>query len=917
MPGRGGFGPALATALAVMLGPGGPVRAQQPGGGIIPNVGPGQGMGIGRIGPGQPLDTATARALGVPTGPTRKFPEPDSVLSRLLGEQGYKITRYSADSAVLLPGERRIRLEGRALTEQQGVTLEADSIAYREATCVLEASGEPHLFDKGQILVGGAMEYNTCTRRGIVQKAFTNFSAGQAAWFLRGNVAADSSGRRIYAASSEITSCDLPVPHYHFAAKRVKWVSRTSFVARPIVLYIRDVPILWLPFLFQDIRPGRRSGVLIPQFGFSDIIRPSRSYNRQITNIGYYWAVNDYMDLTARLDWFSRRYVQFGVSTQYNVLDRFLGGSAEISRQIQSGGGAATSLRWSHRQQFNLSSSLNFNINYVSNSFVVRTNALDPLQNTQLVSSQLALEKRYRWGTVTLGGNRRQNLSDNSSSTQLPALNLSPKPIDIGRNLTWSPALSLTNDLTANTRLPNLLLARPDGRVDTVRQVGSSRITALNLATPLRIGSFNWTNSVSVVDSSSTGRRVVTFGVPDPANPADSVTVSQVLGGGFGTGIDWQTAFNLPVLFQRTWKLVPSVGVTNKTAGPFALRNRNTGGGFVVQGKRFNFTLSSSPTFFAFLPGIGPLARIRHSLSPQIVFSYAPAASVSPEYARAIAQPGQTLQLRSDPTQTVTFRLDQTFEGKRKPAPGDTTGATAQKLRLLSISTSGISYDFEQAKKPGRSGWITQSVTNTFLTDLLPSFSLSLTHDLWRGQAGSDTAHFDPFLTSLQTNLTLTGNTFRAIGSLFGLGRRQPGGPGAAGPVEPTIYQGQGQRSTTFFSPNQVPLGRRPFAVTVNYTLSRTRPIPGQPEVPSRKNLRFATAFSPTRFWFLSWDAQYNLTAGRFESQAIQLQRDLHDWRASFNFTRNANGNVAVYFSIALIDLPELKFDYNQATFER
>ena len=115
-------------------------------------------------------------------------------------------------------------------------------------------------------------------------------------------------------ATSEITSCDLPMPHYHFSAREMKWVSNTVLVARPVVLYVRDVPVVWLPFIFQDVRPGRHSGILIPQFGFNDMIRPSTGYNRQITNIGYYWAANDYMDLAARLDWFANRYVQYGVA---------------------------------------------------------------------------------------------------------------------------------------------------------------------------------------------------------------------------------------------------------------------------------------------------------------------------------------------------------------------------------------------------------------------------------------------------------------------------------------------------------------------------------------------------------------------------------------------------------------------------
>jgi hypothetical protein len=190
-------------------------------GGLFGGIRPGQSPSLGQIGPGQPLDSATARLLGLPTGPTRKFAEPDSTLAELLKRPGYKATRYRSDSATFFAADRRIQLEGNALTEQQGVTLEADSVGYREASCVLEAAGGPHLFDKGQILVGGAISYNTCTRRGIIQDAFTNFSGGSTIWFLRGNVAADSSARRIYASSSEITSCELPTPHYHFAARRV------------------------------------------------------------------------------------------------------------------------------------------------------------------------------------------------------------------------------------------------------------------------------------------------------------------------------------------------------------------------------------------------------------------------------------------------------------------------------------------------------------------------------------------------------------------------------------------------------------------------------------------------------------------------------------------------------------------------
>src|SRR6476620_1153703 len=98
------------------------------------------------------------------------------------------------------------------------------------------------------------------------------------------------------------------MPHYHFAAREVKWVSNSVIVARPVVLYVRDVPILWLPFIFQDTLPGPHSGILTPQFGLNDIIRTSSSDNRQLTNLRYYWAISDYGGGTSRVAWYSGRY---------------------------------------------------------------------------------------------------------------------------------------------------------------------------------------------------------------------------------------------------------------------------------------------------------------------------------------------------------------------------------------------------------------------------------------------------------------------------------------------------------------------------------------------------------------------------------------------------------------------------------
>jgi Tat protein translocase TatC len=871
--------------------------------------------------PGQSLDSATARRLGLPTSPSRSFAQPDSVVNALMNRRGYRPTRYRADSATVFVERQEVQLQGEALTERQGALLEADSITYRRNSCLLAASGDPHLFDQGQVLVGEGISYDVCRRRGMIRDALTNFNEGSTVWFLRGNVAQDSSSSRIYAGSSDITSCDLPSPHYHFSSRQMKWISRSVMVARPVTLYVRDVPVLWLPFIFQDMRPGRHSGILIPQFGINDLVRPTPGYNRQVANLGYYWAPNDYLDFTARLDWFANRYVQYGVTGQYRLLNRFLAGTLGFNEQRESDGGSGFAVRWDHRQQFNLSTSLNVDFNYASNTNVVRDNAIDPLQNTQQITSSVNFSKRYGWGTVTLGGNRRQDINDGGVQQLLPAVTVSPAPLAVASDITWSPGLSFTNNTTSNPDADSLFQVLPGGVIDTIPLDEDQRVTALNFDTPLRIGSFNWQNSIQATDQTSTGLETDTLRIDDPASddPADSITVRRTFSSDFESTLDWNTGINLPILFRGSWKLQPSLGISNTTSGAFMVRNRNTNGDWVHQGKRFRIGVSSAPTLFGFYPGIGPLQRIRHSFSPVITYSYEPSADVPEEYARAIAQPGQIPQLRSLARQALTVGLSQTFEGKRKPEGLDTSSANAPKLRLLSISTSPMTYDFEQAKQPGRTGWATQSLTNTFLSDMLPGFSLTLSHDLWRGVVGQDSSDFDPFLQRVDASFSVSGNTFRSLGALFGLGKPPDQAARERDQEIPRYVAESGRRTRpgSFYSTNQAPIrgGGRAFSASFQYSLTRDRPIPDRVQQDDQ-NLNITANFSPTPFWGLTWSTQYSITEGSFESQVLRLERDLHEWRAGFNFVRNPNGTFAIYFSIYLTDLPDLKFDYDQTTFE-
>jgi hypothetical protein len=86
---------------------------------------------------------------------------------------------------------------------------------------------------------------------------------------------------------------------------------------------------------------------------------------------------------------------------------------------------------------------------------------------------------------------------------------------------------------------------------------------------------------------------------------------------------------------------------------------------------------------------------------------------------------------------------------------------------------------------------------------------------------------------------------------------------------------------------------------------------------PPVRSLQIQTSFNLTPKWATQWSTTYDAVRGQFAAQTVSLQRELHDWRAIFNFTQAPNGNFAFSFFIALKSQPDLKFNFDQQTFRR
>jgi hypothetical protein len=911
------------------------------------------------------------------------FAAPDSVMAALLRRPGYSVTRYEGDLVTYDALSRAFAIAAgtarSAQVEREGQHVSTDSlIVYRDDQDRVDVSGRFRITPGGgqPPLVGsGTASYDLTERSGRLTNAQVTVEESGERWFIESEIGKVMQGdslrgvaTRYYGIGGTLTSCEDSVPDYHFRLKEIKRTDRT-LVARPAVMYLKDIPVLWLPFVFQDIRPGRRSGVLPMRFGFSDIVRNNPQYRRHIENIGYYWSINDYMDAAGWLDWRSAAggdsldpgWYKFTGEFKYTWLARFLSGSLAGSYQKQGDGLDNLAVSWGHQQKLGRDRNFRTDVNYVTSARLQRQNSFNPYQALATIRSSFSYSDKIGPMSLQLGGDRSQS----------PTLSLTTAPLELAPWLVWTPGLNFRE--TQNLRIDqpgtftHQYTLRPDGTLDSTRLKRNRYDRTAGFDTPLRIHGFELRNSVSIRDEYwDFPEQVLVYPGADSSRKETRVFRQR-----FRTNVDWNPMFTLPPFFQNRFKLTPSVTLQNVDPGSFWVRSEMSGGRFVHQSKRLVYGVSAAPTVYGLFPGFGPFSRLRHSVSPSVSYSYAPRARVSDEYLEATNRFRQGY-LGSLPQSSVSLGLSQNIEAK-VAAPGDSASAGREnKLKLLSMNFTPLSYDFERARAVGRSlaGLTTENFGTRLTSDLLPGFDLSLDYSLFQGSTLSDTAEFSPFLTRVSSRFRVgqNENPLSMITRLFGRAvpdqGPQPQPTGALGRTaqeERMIRElaaqpvaGQGARSTQFVVPPtqgweaelnfSTTRARRPRGGNVidydprvqcepfrlidqlAYDNCQNRPSGafeapiqagiGAPHihVPNQTSLSGSLNFELTQHWAAAWQTSYDFERSQFASHVVSLQRDLHDFRAIFAFTQSPNGNFAFNFFIALKPQPELKFDYSRAT---
>ncbi len=217
---------------------------------------------------------------------------------------------YNAQDSIVLDVDGKIaRLYGQAKINYGDIALEAEYVEINWDTGIMDAQGvkdstgkvvgAPIFTEGGKKYETERIRYNMKSKKASISGVITQEGEG----YVHGSKVFKDPYENLYIKDAIYTTCNLPEPHFHIAARKIKVVGSKQVVSGPFNFYLNNIPLpLGLPFgFFPYSSAKRKSGVIVPQYG-------EEPQNRGffLRQGGYYWAVSEYLDLSFLGEVYSR-----------------------------------------------------------------------------------------------------------------------------------------------------------------------------------------------------------------------------------------------------------------------------------------------------------------------------------------------------------------------------------------------------------------------------------------------------------------------------------------------------------------------------------------------------------------------------------------------------------------------------------
>ncbi|MDO5036626.1 MAG: putative LPS assembly protein LptD [Porphyromonas sp.] len=379
------------------------------------------------------------------------------------------ISFESTDSIVVLPKRSLVRLYGDAKAQYEGQDLQGDYMHLQTDSGTIfstyidypDSLKRPRIYAKikrgEEEYEAKSLTYNFHSERGYITDVITRQGDG----FITAKRTKRMENEDLFMEDGRYTTCDLhDHPHFYIALTRAKARPEKDVVSGPLYLVLADVPLpIGLPFGYFPFTTSRSSGIIVPTYG------DEMDRGFYLRNGGYYFAINDYVDLQLTGDIYTKG--SWGLSTQATYRKRYrYSGSLNANYIVTKRGdkvagdySKATDFRiaWSHQQdpKANPYRTLSANVNFSTSSY--NHNNLESLYNQAVMgentkSSSISFTQRFPNNPWSISGSIdvTQRSRDSAIAVTLPNLSVTMSRIypfkrkqQVGRER-WYEKISLS-----------------------------------------------------------------------------------------------------------------------------------------------------------------------------------------------------------------------------------------------------------------------------------------------------------------------------------------------------------------------------------------------------------------------------------------------------------------------------------------
>ncbi len=787
----------------------------------------------------------------------------------------------ATDSAVMDMEQNLFYLYRDAKVNYEDMKVDAGLIIYNQHTSRVSASPLPYqdsiIADKeddekkrgkfvqaSESFTYDSLQYNFKSKRAIVRNAHSQYGEG----YVHSEQVKRNEDQSIYGWKNIYTTCALDTPHFGISARKIKIIPNRMIASGPANIVVEMVPTpLFLPFGIFPISQTQRSGFRLPMY----TIEEQRGVG--LTNGGYYFYLNDYVDLLMLANVYSKGSWSGSAITTY-------------ANRYQYNGGLSLSYAYNKTGE-----------SYEPNSSVIK----DFMVNWRHTTDPKARPGVSFNASVTAGSssfyannsyNHNQILQNQYQSNITFSKSWANKPY----NLT----VGARHNQNTQTKQVNVTLPELNFYLGQFNPFQKKNSTGTNWYDKITLGyTLNTQNQISFYDSAFS-MNALSFdqfrnGVRHSVPLSAAYTIFRFVNLSFGANYSeyWLT--------QREYRYFDN--------SRFELDTSNYRGFFTARDIDLNMQLSTR-IYGMKMFRKGKLQGIRHVLTPSTGFNYKPDYAADPfnYYYRtrlsAESQPvylspydgsvvgvpglGQYGQFSS----SILYGLNNNLQIKMRNNKDTATGS--QNITLIDAFSVNGSYNV------AADSFKWSPIAVSFRTNVLNKLNISAN------------ASFDPYTLDYETGQRISTSSWdagrgvaRFTGASVALsaGLRSKQKTGNDNTIEKTdefsrLMQQGGYNDYVDFN--------IPWSVNVAYALTMNNSynaVSKTDTIRYNQNVMLSGDFNISTHWKITYSTGYDFTIKQLTFTSIDIYRDLHCWemrlgaipfgpRKSFNFTLNVKASI-------------------------